>query len=173
MDNSYAIYAFSLEFKMPTPSNHKEWEEILSSTIESIKKLATIKGGEYAGDDDRLANFRRNALALGVKMETVWAIYYNKHHDSVMQYIQDLATGKERPRSEPMEGRVDDMLVYLLLFKMILAERNRTPLPTVQWLSDTSLPTCFLCKKPIAVTASTIRYDEGLAHAGCNFRTNV
>lgn len=105
--------------------SHKEYAEIIDETVEQIKKLSKLKGGEYAGDVDRLANFRRNGETLDLPMETIWAVYYNKHHDAVMQYIQDLKNGKQRERMEPIEGRVDDMLVYCILLKAMIRERNR------------------------------------------------
>lgn len=101
-----------------------QWDKLLTRTIDSIKALATTKGGEYSGDDDRLANFRRNAAALGIPMETCWAVYAGKHWDSIQQYVKDLSTGRERVRSEPMSGRADDLIVYLLLFKAMLEERG-------------------------------------------------
>lgn len=101
-----------------------DWNILLSATMEEIGKLSVLKGGEYAGDGDRLANFRRNAVALGLPMETIWAVYAAKHWDAVQQYIQDLNTGKQRQRLEPIEGRIDDLLVYLILFKAICKERE-------------------------------------------------
>ena len=103
---------------------HAEYDRIVTRTVDEIKKLGTLKGGEYAGDTDRLANFRRNGKQLGLPMETIWAVYYNKHHDSVMQYIQDMRSGKKRERLEGIEGRVDDMITYLILFKCMLKERS-------------------------------------------------
>lgn len=102
--------------------SHADWDALLEEQIASIKQLSTLKGGEYAGDDDRLANFRRNAQALGLRMEQVWAVYAAKHWDALMQYIKDLAQGKSRERLEPISGRVDDLIVYLLLMKAILQE---------------------------------------------------
>ncbi len=104
--------------------SHEDFAILIKETIEEIKNLSTLKGGEYAGDIDRLANFRRNGEALGLPMEIVWAVYAAKHWDAVMQFIQDLNTGKERKRLEPIEGRVDDLLVYLILFKAMLQERR-------------------------------------------------
>lgn len=104
--------------------SHAQWDVLLARSIEQIQSLATVKGGEYAGDSDRLANFRRNGQALGLPMEVVWSIYYNKHHDAVMQYVKDLSSGTTRKRAEPLSGRVDDMIVYLLLLKAILIERG-------------------------------------------------
>jgi hypothetical protein len=58
-------------------------------------------------------------------METVWAVYAGKHWDAIQQFIKDQRNGKERERLEPIEGRVDDLLVYLLLFKAMLQERGQ------------------------------------------------
>lgn len=104
---------------------HADYNKILEKVTEEVKKLASLKGGEYAGDYDRLANFRRNGIALGLPMESVWAVYAAKHWDAIMQYIQDLNTGKQRQRLEPLEGRVFDMIVYLTLFLAMLDERNK------------------------------------------------
>lgn len=104
--------------------SHAEYERIVEDTISQIHSLSKLKGGEYAGDVDRLANFRRNAEALGLNMEQVWSVYAAKHWDAVMQYVKDLGTGTERQRLEGIEGRADDLIVYLILFKAILKERN-------------------------------------------------
>jgi hypothetical protein len=103
---------------------HRVYDELVKDTFDKIVELGVKKGGEYAGDDDRLANFRRNGEKLGLPMEVIWAVYCNKHIDAVMQYIHDLVSGKERERMEPIEGRVDDIIVYMLLFKAILLERK-------------------------------------------------
>lgn len=112
---------------------HDRWNTLLESTFNSIRELAAKKGGEYSGDTDRLLNFRRNGKALGLPMETVWAVYAAKHWDAIIQYINDQRTEVSRERMEPIEGRVDDLLVYLLLFKAMLKEYN------TQTIQETSL----------------------------------
>lgn len=109
----------------PNRYSHKRYAVLVRDTVNKVVELSDLKGGEYAGDDDRLANFRRNGERLGLPMEVVWAVYVNKHIDAVIQFIHDLSTGKERKRMEPLEGRVDDIIVYMLLFKAMLQERNR------------------------------------------------
>lgn len=104
--------------------SHDEYQDVVESTIEAINRLSKLKGGEYAGDLDRLANFRRNGQTLGLPMEVIWAIYYNKHHDAVMQFVNDLVNNKSRERLEPLSGRLDDMIVYCILFKAMLRERG-------------------------------------------------
>lgn len=99
------------------------WAALLDRAVARIKSLAESKGGEYSGDEDRLENFRRQGLRLGLPMEVVWSVYANKHWDSLATYIKDLNTGRKRNYSEPIDGRVDDLLVYLLLFKAMLEER--------------------------------------------------
>jgi hypothetical protein len=96
---------------------------LISETMKVVTELNHLKGGEYAGDDDALANFRRNALALGITMETCWAVYAGKHWDALQQWIKDLNTGKKRERMEGIEGRIDDLITYLILFKGIHRER--------------------------------------------------
>lgn len=103
----------------------EEYTKLLDETYQMLKKLSTLKGGEYAGDADRLANFRRNGENLGLEMEQVWAVYAGKHWDALMQYIKDLGTKTNRERMEPIAGRVDDLIVYLTLFKAMLTERGR------------------------------------------------
>ena len=57
-------------------------------------------------------------------METIWRVYAAKHWDAVGQYIRDLQSGKERLRDEPITGRIHDLIVYLLLFKAMVEERQ-------------------------------------------------
>lgn len=113
----------SFDPKNPTFS-HERYAMLLEQTIEKIKSLGQLKGGEYAGDDDRLANFRRNAKKREVPMELIWAVYIDKHLDAINQYIDDIMKGKTRERLEPLEGRCDDAIVYLILFKCMIEERR-------------------------------------------------
>jgi hypothetical protein len=101
----------------------EDYEALVKETIEQINRLSTLKGGEYAGDVDRLANFRRNGLALDLPMEVIWHTYTAKHWDAVTQYILDLRRGVTRVRAEPLGGRLDDIIVYCILFKAMLVER--------------------------------------------------
>lgn len=109
--------------KAPSKS-FSRFEAIIEEAIAAIRKLSKEKGGEYAGDSDRLANFRRHAAENEVPMELIWKVYAGKHWDAVSQYIKDLVHSKTRPRSEPITGRVDDLIVYLLLFKLMYEERH-------------------------------------------------
>lgn len=105
--------------------NPAEFQKLIEATVTNIVSLSKLKGGEYAGDRDRLANFRRNGMALGLPMETIWAVYAGKHWDAIQQYVQDERNGVERTRSESISGRADDLIVYLILFKAMVVEAER------------------------------------------------
>ena len=109
----------------------EDYEALVKETIEQINRLSTLKGGEYSGDVDRLANFRRNGLALDLPMEVIWHTYTAKHWDAVTQYILDLRRGVTRVRAEPLGGRLDDIIVYCILFKAMLEERDDLSQPDV------------------------------------------
>lgn len=105
----------------------QRFETLIAETWDAIIELVDLKGGEYSGDDDRLANFRRNGKNLDLPMETIWSVYAAKHWDAISQYVKDLQQGKSRERMESLDGRVDDLIVYLLLFKAMIEERENAP----------------------------------------------
>lgn len=112
---------------------HARYDEIVKQTVDQLIKLGQLKGGEYAGDLDRLANFRRNASDCETSMELVWRIYAGKHWDAITQYVKDIGAGKKRERLESLAGRADDLIVYLILFKCIIEEREvKIGLPSLE-----------------------------------------
>jgi hypothetical protein len=122
--------------------SHERYTQLVKQSFDKVMELSTLKGGEYSGDVDRLLNFRRNATAMGLPKEAIWGVYAAKHWDALMQYIQDLNTGKTRPRLESLDGRCDDLIVYLLLFKAMLIEsRELADKAAEQALLDANKPT--------------------------------
>lgn len=104
----------------------REFNELVEETVKICKEIMISKGGEYAHGDDRLDNFKRNAAKLGLNPEDVWAVYFNKHIDSIDTYIQDIRKGVNRPRSESILGRFDDAINYLILGKALVVERSKS-----------------------------------------------
>jgi hypothetical protein len=101
-----------------------EFNRLTATTFDTLHALQAVKGGEYASDDDRLANFKEAGKRLSTLPEQVLLVYLDKHYASICNFVRDLAAHRTRPRSEPIEGRVDDMIIYLLLFKALLEERK-------------------------------------------------
>jgi len=104
---------------------HEVFDKLMVKVFTDVTNQLRVKGGEYAGDTDRLANFRRNALAMGVPAEVIWGVYAGKHWDSIMQYVNDTAQNKTRTRAEPMCGRAHDLIAYLILFIAMEDEKAR------------------------------------------------
>jgi hypothetical protein len=126
------------------PYTHERWERLLSQTTDAIRQLAAQKGGEYAGDADRLANFRRNGAELGLEPEQVWRVYAGKHWDAITQWVKDTSEGKTRPRMESVAGRCDDLIVYLILLKAMVEVRE--PKTPGESPLETSLPLEKVCQ---------------------------
>lgn len=104
--------------------NQVEFDKLVAETIDSIQQLLTVKGGEYAGSEDRLANFKRGAELTGVTPLQVAMIYLSKHYDAVSTYVRDTAQGVSRPRSESILGRLDDIINYGILLKGLVLEQQ-------------------------------------------------
>jgi hypothetical protein len=102
--------------------NTEELGNLVSSTVAEINRLLVVKGGEYAGSDDRLGNFKRGSARVGVHSLQILWIYAAKHIDSIETYIRDTAGGIDRPRSEPIAGRLDDLINYCILAKALIQE---------------------------------------------------
>jgi hypothetical protein len=106
--------------------DNETYGKLLLETFETVTALGKLKGAEYSGDHDRLANFRRNGIDLDLPMEVIWRIYAAKHWDAIGQYYVDRVTGIKRQRMETLAGRCDDLIVYLILFKAMLLDRERS-----------------------------------------------
>jgi len=100
------------------------FQAVMEAQFRRITDLVALKGGEYAAGTDRLANFRKAAQAEELPMTTIWKIYAGKHWDAIGQYIKDERTGTARERAEPISGRIDDMIVYLLLLQAMVEESS-------------------------------------------------
>lgn len=103
---------------------------LFEESIEKCRRMAVVKGGEYAPGGDRLANFKTNGEMLGLPPLAIWAVYAGKHWDSIRNFVKDHNKGKDRERSEPIEGRLIDLIVYGFLGLGLLEELhvpNRPP----------------------------------------------
>lgn len=98
-------------------------DEDIDKMLADCIKTFEVKGTEYTiGSVDRLANFRRVANEVGVRPEQAWFTFFYKHYCSVVAHIKSAGAIKS---SEPIQGRVMDMIVYLLLFSKMLTESEQ------------------------------------------------
>jgi len=91
-------------------------------------KLLNEKREAYASsvkeDEDALANFKRNASRLNLSPFQIWAVYFNKHIDSVNNAI---AKDPYLPvdKSEGLDSRFCDIINYAILGKCLLVEMEK------------------------------------------------
>ncbi len=102
--------------------NQAEFDASVRHTMTSTAGLLLSKGEEYAGSDDRLANFKRGAALTGATPLQVAFIYASKHYDAIATYIRKDAAGQVQQLSEPIGGRLDDLINYCILMKAIIEE---------------------------------------------------
>lgn len=105
--------------------NQADFEKVVDGTLDSVKTLLVVKGEEYARSFDRLANFKRGAELTGATPLQVALVYMSKHYDAVGTYVLDQAAGRTRARSEPIEGRLDDLINYCLFIKALIKETEQ------------------------------------------------
>lgn len=102
--------------------NRRDFDELVEQTVRETATLLIQKGAEYGGDSDRLSNFKRGAVHIGVTPLQVALIYTSKHFDAISTYIRNDAQGMEQILSEPIEGRLNDLINYAFLIKALIKE---------------------------------------------------
>lgn len=107
--------------------NGSEFKLLLTQTTEQLWSLTDSKGAEYAHDADQLANFKRLGKQLQLEPTTVLMVYMQKHLDAIAAYTSAVQNGSIPVLSEPIEGRIDDAILYLILLKALIADLH---LPT-------------------------------------------
>lgn len=115
--------------------NGSEFACLLDATHQRLVDLTATKGREYANSTDQLANFKRLSETLGISPEAVCFVYLTKHLDSIQSHLR----WPEKPLSEPIDGRIDDAILYLILLKGLLNDsaRSRNPQACTVWTGDT------------------------------------
>lgn len=83
--------------------NRADFDQLVADTVKATADLLIAKGAEYAGDADRLANFKRNALKNGQTVLETWQTYWGKHIDGINTYM----------------ARVKDEAVYLSILDLV------------------------------------------------------
>lgn len=80
------------------------------------------KGAEYSrGEVDVNSNFKRVGEGLGISPLKAALVYAAKHWDSIVNYVKN--DGKVN-LSEPIEGRLGDMLNYILIIASLIEEEK-------------------------------------------------
>lgn len=90
--------------------NRTEFSEFRDKHYADIAQINDVKGHDYAGEEDALANFKEAASEMGVSPYVVWYVYFHKHWSAIRTFLEEGSV-----RSEPIEGRIHDAILYLFL----------------------------------------------------------
>ena len=95
----------------------EEFEKYWQGLIAEAWAIQTKKGVDYAGREDKLANFKNVAQATGLTPLQVWGVYAKKHIDAVFNFVKH-----GQVESEPIRGRIVDIINYLSFVEPLAAE---------------------------------------------------
>lgn len=101
---------------------HARKTEVFKEIFDSCYLLQINKAQDYASDSDALSNFKsQDAEALGLTPFQKWGVYFGKQAMSIMNAI---GKNPEMPSttSEPIEERINDAIIYLVLLKCLLED---------------------------------------------------
>ena len=99
-----------------------DFDKVVENRLEACKALLIPKGEEYSRNGDRLWNFKKAALVLGVSPEQALLGMDVKHRVSVMDMVEDVAEGK-LPLEKVLTEKINDSINYLLLLEALIRER--------------------------------------------------
>lgn len=103
----------------------EEFDNFKMEFFNDQNDLLTLKGHDYTGGGDRLANFKEEGEALGVTPLQVWATFAGKHWRALCTFVRDGSL-----RSESVRSRFLDLANYALLGAALAAEEEQlVPLP--------------------------------------------
>jgi hypothetical protein len=96
-------------------------QEIEEELFEKIRDIRRTKGREYATDEDTLADFKEVAEESGITPLQCWATYVKKHERAIDAYVREGSV-----KSEAIEGRILDVIVYHLLLLGLIEDLRPT-----------------------------------------------
>ena len=98
--------------------NPSDFLTLIDDTFNEMKRLTATKGAEYKGSGGgQFDNFVRYSSRAGLTVGQAWLVLFAKHLDAIDTFIRDDSQKVGRVRSEPINGRIDDAILYLVLLK--------------------------------------------------------
>lgn len=101
--------------------DRNEFLALLEDEFSKIVEINKTKGHDYAGDQDALANFKAGAARLGLTPVQVWGVYASKHWSAIETFIKEGDV-----KSEPIEGRIQDAILYLFLLMGLIQDERKS-----------------------------------------------
>ena len=99
---------------------HKDFIKLVEEIQTHQRQVLLAKNEEYASNNDKLANFKKGAKALGVSPEQCLWGYLMKHIIS----CQDIVNGDGAYTPELLREKAGDIRNYLILLEALMIERH-------------------------------------------------
>lgn len=104
--------------------NREEFTRLRDGHYRAIADINDKKGHDYAGDDDALANLKKDderlrKIVLNNPAFAKWYVYFDKHLEAIMTFLEEGDV-----KSEPIEGRFHDAILYLFLGLGLIEEQK-------------------------------------------------
>lgn len=102
---------------------YEEQAKIEERVFALVRELRETKGKEYAPEDDTFADFKEVAAESGVAPLQCWAVYVKKHQRAIDAYIREGTV-----KSEAIEGRIIDVIVYHMMLLGLIEDLTPGPM---------------------------------------------
>lgn len=99
--------------------SEKLYDLIEKEVLPKCREIMKSKGEAYSGKEDKLGNFKRCAKMAGTTPEKTLFTYATKHWDAISAYVRE-----EYCDSEPIEGRIMDVVNYMFLLFGLVREKQ-------------------------------------------------
>lgn len=100
-----------------------EMAEVMRTMYEEEQLAREAGQQEYAhNEDNAFANFQRLAADLKTDQKKVLWIYFRKHLDGILAYING-----HKSQREDVRGRIKDARVYLALLRGMIEDEDASP----------------------------------------------
>lgn len=100
-------------------TTQEDLAKIMEMVFEECQSLRGAGQKEYAGGENAFGNFVRLAEELDSTPEKVLWTYAMKHKDGIAAHIRGHVSQRE-----PIEGRINDLIVYLCILRGMIHERK-------------------------------------------------
>lgn len=93
-------------------------DHLFAARFTECMEILRRKNADYSQNEqkrDRVAAFKRIARDVGISTRQAWAVFAQKHWGAIMRYVKDGFV-----ESEPLDGRINDMINYLVLLGAIV-----------------------------------------------------
>lgn len=102
--------------------------DIMETIFQECRALREAGQKEYAhSNENALSNFEKLASDLQITREKILLIYFKKHYDGVVSWVNG-----HKSQREDVRGRINDMIAYLCLLRAMVEDAPQKHPATAQ-----------------------------------------